>query len=48
MSRVDLLKVSAADALKQDWRMVGSVITSALQQMDESENERRPLLESTS
>jgi len=45
---VDLLKVSAADALKQDWRMVGSAITSALQQMDEPENERRrALLKST-
>jgi len=37
----DLSKISTSDALNQDWRMVGASITSALQQMNERENERR-------
>ena len=36
----DLSKMSASDALSQDWRMVGASINSALQQMNEREDER--------
>jgi len=44
---VDLSTLSAAEALGQDWRNVGSSMASALQQMGEPENERREIEQPT-
>jgi hypothetical protein len=43
----DLSKISAADALRQDWCMVGSSITSALTEAGEQEDERREVEQPT-
>jgi hypothetical protein len=40
---LDLSTISATEALEQDWRMVGSSIASALNEVNEREDERREI-----